>query len=185
MTDSQPAERELLYSQLENEYGNIVYSQATQEEQQTRLIRTEHNIKVAQIALSALSSAGLVGIFFTQHVWVTALTGLTTFALLFLNSYSFQFEIGTKIVRHRKAGDRLWLLVRKYQSLLVDFPNLSTEEIRKRRDELIDEPATVYREAERTDDRSFNKAKKRPQNEGLKEFSREELNKLLPEELRR
>ena len=185
MTNSPQHEREALYSQIENEYGSVVYSQASQEEQRSRLDRAEKNIKVAQITLSALSTAGLVGIFFTQQVWITAITAVITFLLLFLNSYSFQFEIGTKIARHRKAGDQLWLLVRKYQSLLVDFPDLSTEEVRKRRDELIDETATVYGDAERTGDRIFNKAKKRLQNEGLKEFTREELDKLLPEELRR
>ena len=113
------------------------------------------------------------------------ITALSSFVLLFLNSYSFQLEIGTKVSRHRKAGDQLWLLVRKYQSLLVDFDDLDISEIRERRDALIAETAKVYKSIDRTDDKSFEKTQQRLKNDGLKEFTREELNKILPEALQK
>ncbi len=185
MTNSQQHERDVLYSQIENEYGNVVYSHAAQEEQRTRLTRTEHRIKVAQIVLSALSTAGLVGVFFTQQIWITSITAVITFLLLFLNSYSFRLEIGAKAALHRKAGDQLWLLIRKYLSLLVDFPELDLAEARKRRDALIAETAETYCNVERTDDKSFSIAQKRLKEDGLKEFTREELNRLLPEALQK
>ena len=185
MTSSLQHDRGLLYSQIENEYGSVVYSHAAQEEQRTRLSRIEHSIKVAQIALSALSSAGLIGIIFAQQAWVTVITAFATFLLLFLNAYSFRLEIGTKAARHRNASDQLWLLVRKYLSLLVDFSELDTKEVRERRDALIGETAEIYSSIERTNDKSFKKAQKRLKEDGLKEFSREELNKLLPEKLQK
>lgn len=185
MTNSQQHERDVLYSQIENEYGNVIYSQTAQEEQRTRLTRIEHRIKVAQIVLSALSTAGLVGVFFTQHVWITSVTAVITFFLLVLNSYSFRLEIGAKAARHRKAGDQLWLLSRKYLSLLADFSDLDVAEARKRRDMLIAETAEVYCDTERTDDKSFYIAQERLNKAGLKVFTREELNRLLPEALRK
>lgn len=105
MTNSQQHERDVLYSQIENGYGSVVYSHAAQEEQRTRLTRTEHRIKVAQIVLSALSAAGLVGVFFTLQIWIASITAVITFFLLVLNSYSFRLEIGAKAARHRKAGE--------------------------------------------------------------------------------
>ncbi|MDO4631936.1 MAG: SLATT domain-containing protein [Corynebacterium sp.] len=175
----------MLYSQIENEYGSVVYSHATQEEQCTRLTRTEHHIKVTQIALSTLSTVGLISIFFTQRIWITTGTAVITFLLLFLNSYSFRLEIEAKATRHRKASDQLWLLMRKYLSFLIDFPELELTEARERRDALIAETAEIYSNAERTDDKSFDIAQKRLKEDGLKEFSREELNRLLPEALQK
>ena len=185
MQNFQPSERGLLYSQIEHEYGSVVYSHTPQEEQRSRLAKHEQHIKIAQILLSAASSAGLVGFFFTERAWMNFITALSSFVLLFLNSYSFQLEIGTKVSRHRKAGDQLWLLVRKYQSLLVDFDDLDISEIRERRDALIAETAKVYKSIDRTDDKSFEKAQQRLKNDGLKEFTREELNKILPEALQK
>lgn len=185
MKNFQPSERGLLYSQIEHEYGTVVYSHTAQEELRSQLAKHEQHIKIAQIALSAASAAGLVGLFFTESAWMNVITALFSFVLLFLNSYSFQLEIGTKVSRHRKAGDQLWLLVRKYQSLLVDFDNLDISEIRDRRDALITETAKVYQSIDRTDDKSFEKARQRLKKDGLKEFTREELNKILPEALKK
>ena len=175
-------ERDLLRSQIKNEYANVVYSQTCQEEQRNSLTKLEKRIKVAQISLSALSTTGVLGIVFLQHTWVTAVTAVITFFSLVLNSYSLHFEIGEKAARHRKAGDQLWLLGQKYLSLLVDFNGLETVDIQKRRDALIKETYEIYGSIERTDDKSFQKAQKRLKN-GLKKFSQEELNQLLPSEL--
>lgn len=185
MTGSQRPEREKLYSQIENEYGNVVYSHAAQEEQRTRLAKSERRIKVAQILLSAASTAGIVGIFVTEAVWATAITGALTFALLALNSYSFRFELGMQIAQHQKAADRLWYLQRQYLSCLTDFSVMSDNAVREARDKLLEETKAVYASIPRTDNRSFRIARDRLQKEGLKEFSRDELNRVLPEGLRR
>lgn len=185
VTNSQHHDRDLLYSQIENEYGSLVYSCAAQEEQRTRLARTAKRIKIAQIVLSALSTAGLVSTLLTVQACITIITTLITFLLLMLNSYSFRLEIDAKVIRHRRAGDQLWFLGRKYVSLLVDFSSLEIDEVRKRRDELNAEAAEIYSNVERTDDKSFATAQKRLKKDGLKEFSRDELNRLLPEALRK
>ena len=181
MTDSRSPERDRLYSQLENEYGNVVYTHAAQEEQRTRLARSERRIKTFQIIFSAASTAGIGGIFVTQQQWAT---GLLTFALLALNSYSFRFELGTQIANHQKAADQLWYLQRQYLACLTDFNLMSDEEVRKERDRLVEQTKSIYTSIPRTDNKSFNIARDRLQKEGLKEFSRDELNLLLPEGLR-
>lgn len=185
MIDSQSPERERLYSQIENEYGNVVYSHAAQEEQRTRLAKSERRIKVAQILLSAASTAGIVGIFVTSAVWATALTGVFTFALLALNSYSFRFELGMQIAQHQKAADRLWYLQKQYLSCLTDFSENGDEAVRSERDRLLEETKVIYASIPRTDNKSFNTARNRLQKEGLKELSRDQLNRILPEGLRR
>ena len=184
MTDSRSPERDRLYSQIENEYGNVVYTHAAQEEQRTRLARSEWRIKTFQIILSAASTAGIVGIFVTQQQWAMVATGLLTFALLALNSYSFRFELGTQIANHQKAADQLWYLQRQYLACLTDFNSMSDEEVRKERDRLVEQTKSIYTSIPRTDNKSFNIARDRLQKEGLKEFSRDELNLILPEDLR-
>ena len=61
---------------------------------------------------------------------------------------------------------------------------MSDEEVRKERDRLVEQTKSIYTSIPRTDNKSFNIARDRLQKEGLKEFSRDELNLLLPEGLR-
>ena len=61
---------------------------------------------------------------------------------------------------------------------------MSDEEVRKERDRLVEQTKSIYTSIPRTDNTSFNIARDRLQKEGLKEFSRDELNLLLPEDLR-
>lgn len=61
---------------------------------------------------------------------------------------------------------------------------MSDEEVRKERDRLVEQTKSIYTSIPRTDNKSFNIARDRLQKEGLKEFSRDELNLLLPEDLR-
>lgn len=185
MLSSPQSERELLYSQIENEYAHVVYSHTTQEEERSRLEKINRRIELAQIVLSALSSAGFIGIFVTQEPWIAPTAAVLTFLLLILNSLNFRLELDTRVVRHRRAGDQLWLVVRKYLSLLVDFSSLETSEIRSRRDALLEQTDEVYKNAQRTDGKSFAAAQRRLKKEGLKELTREELNSLLPEALQR
>ena len=61
---------------------------------------------------------------------------------------------------------------------------MSDEEVRKERDRLVEQTKSIYTSIPRTDNKSFNIARDRLQKEGLREFSRDELNLLLPEGLR-
>lgn len=185
MTNSQKREGAALYSQLENEYGNVVYSQVTQEEARSRLAQSHKRLKTTQIILSAFSTAGIVSVLVSEETWAAVITALITFFLLSLNLYNLNFNVEEKTVRHQQAADQLWLLQRKYSSLLTDFDSLGIDEIRERRDTLFKESSELYSSVERTDDKSFKKAQKRLKVEGFKDFSREELNKILPEHLQK
>lgn len=182
-TDSQH-ERKLLNSQLKEEYANVVYSHEAHEEQRTLLAKHEKTIKTWQIVLSALSMTGAIGVLTKGQWWASTPTVLLTFVLLALNLYGFRFDIGTQITNHQKAADQLWLLTRKYLNLLTDFESLSTEEIRKRRDILLSETNALYSSIPRTSYKSFKIAQRRLKEEGLKQYTRDELDKILPIELR-
>jgi len=69
MTDSRSPERDRLYSQLENEYGNVVYSHAAQDEQRYYLF---HNPQTAIVVdMKALKPADATG--FAR--WIEAQSG--------------------------------------------------------------------------------------------------------------
>jgi hypothetical protein len=61
---------------------------------------------------------------------------------------------------------------------------MSDEEVRRERDMLVEQTKSIYTSIPRTDNKSFEIARDRLLKEGLKEFSRDELNRLLPEGLR-
>jgi hypothetical protein len=94
--------------------------------------------------------------------------------------------LGAIAQRHSDSANELWDLRERYLSLLTDLNSgVSEEVVRVSRDVLQERLKNVYSGCPRTNSRAYNTARK-----GLKEgeemyFSREEINGLLPETLRK
>ena len=88
-----------------------------------------------------------------------------------------------QIVLTAICADRLWVVLQDYISLLTDFDDIGVEEIRRRRDLIQGSQAEVYREAPRTDDKAYSRARDRLKN-GHQSFEPGECDKLLPLDLR-
>ena len=183
-TDSRCCESKL-YNQIEECYGRVVYSYTTQIIHAGRLHKKYIKLKWGQLILSALSTGGFVSTFITNQIYLAYAGGIFSAILLILTAYFKDIDMSATYKLHLDTSNKLWLIKEMYLSLLTDFYSLSREEIIDRRDELQKCVAKIYETAPLTDNKSFSLAQESLKNKEFQVFSRDELNKMLPETLRK
>lgn len=147
--------REKLYSQIQEEYGKLVYTYTCHFKMADRLSKRNFWIKWGQIGLSAISTGGFLGVLISNEQILLWAGGLCSTALLALTSYLKDKDISTEKNDHIKTANKLWKVREKYLSLLTDFDEISIEEIVRKRDELLDESSEIYCAAPLTDGKSY------------------------------
>lgn len=174
-----------LYSQIEEAYGKVVYTYTTQVIHAGRLHKRNTALKWGQLILSAISTGGFIGTLITSQILLTWIGGICSTALLVLTAYFKDVDLSAVHKKHLDASNQLWLLRELYLSLLTDFSTLSREEIICKRDDLQLRVAKVYDDAPLTDAKSYSMAQKALKENEAQFFTREELNQMLPESLRK
>ena len=174
-----------LYSQIEDEYGKVMYTYTTQVIQARRLHKRNAILKWGQMILSAISAGGFIGTLITNQVMLTWLGGICSTVLLVLTAYFKDTDLSSAHKRHLDTANQLWLLRELYLSLLIDFSTLSRDDVVSKRNELQQRVSKVYNDAPLTDEKSYSIAQKMLKEKESQFFAREELNKILPESLRK
>ena len=176
---------EVLYNQIEEAYGKVMYTYTTQVIHAGRLRGRNTILKWVQIILSAVSTGGFVATIVTNQILLTWISGVCSTVLLVLAAYFKETDLSTIHKNHLETSNKLWLLSEQYLSLLTDFSALSVDEIISRRDDLQLRVAKIYDEAPLTDAKSYSLAQKALKENESQFFTRDELNKMLPESLRK
>ncbi len=176
---------EQLYSQIEDAYGKLLYTYTTQIVEAGRVAKKNRRLKWAQFILSALSTGGFIGTIISNQQVLIWVGGLCSTALLVLTAYFKDVDFSALQKSHLDTSNKLWLIREKYISLLTDFDVLSDEEIQLKRDGLQQETSAVYDEAPITTEKSYSIAQDLLKNKEAQYFSRDELNKMLPQHLRK
>lgn len=174
-----------LYNQLEEAYGKVIYSYTTQVIHAGRLYKRYKALKWGQLILSAVSTGGFIGTLISNQIILTWIGGVCSTILLVLTAYFKDVDLSAIYNRHLETSNQLWLLREQYLSLLTDFSTLSRAEIVGKRDDLQTRVAKVYNEAPLTDAKSYSLAQKALKENESQFFSRQELNQMLPESLRK
>lgn len=183
----------VLEGQLRECYGRVVYSHKTHETCADILFDRHKQIKIWQILLSALITGGLITVLFDFNVlseykkYATFVAVVLSTALLVLNSYTKDYDLGEIAQKHRQAGADLWIIREKYLSLLTDLRMgiSSLDLIRTQRDQLADDLYAVYTGAPSTNYKAYFKAQKALQEHEDMTFSDHEVDDFLPKELKR
>ena len=95
-------------------------------------------------------------------------------------TYTKDFNLDIEAKKHKDAADSLWRVRENYKSLIGDFEALSDEEIRSKRDALIEMVADVNEKYPGTDDKSFEKARKDLKEDEKQTFHPGEAERFLP-----
>lgn len=187
--NSQTSNKGLSYleEQIRECYGRVVYSHKTHEKCADILLSRLSNIKIAQIILSALSTAGFVSIIFGTGDAGAISGGLVSVALLVLNGYTKDYDLGQLAQKHRQAAADLWLIREQYFSLLTDLRSNSgrEDELRGKRDDILTELHALYSGAPSTNIKAYKKAQKALKNLEDMTFSDEEIDAFLPKSLKK
>lgn len=145
-------------------------------------------LKWGQIVVSALTTAGAVGVVFDRSSQLfTYGTAVLAIVNLVLSSYAKDLNPGGEAQKHREAASDLWNVRESYLSLLTDLrdPGVQAGDVRNRRDELQAQLHKIYGAAPRTNSKAYGEAQVAlKENEELT-FSDGEIDDLLPPLLKR
>lgn len=186
-TDSIPDSRAILEGQLRECFGRVVYSHKTHEKCADILLARLSKIKLWQIILSAITTGGFVVAIFGAGK-IGALVGVfVSTALLALNAYTKNYDLGELSQKHRQAGADLWIIREKYLSLITDLRmgEKPVEILQTERDELLEELHAVYAGAPSTTYQAYKKAQVALKKLEDMTFSDEEIDVFLPKELKK
>lgn len=178
----------ILESQLRECYGRVVYTYKTQEKCADILLNRHKCINIWQISLSAIITGGILATLLEDwEVFATATSALLSTALLALNSYAKDYDLGGIAQKRRQAAADIWLIREKYLSLLTDLRSHAKplDDIRAARDALPDDLHTTYKGAPSTDSKTYGEAQKALKKMEDMTFSDEEIDKFLPTDLKR
>lgn len=185
--DDTSKSRYILEGQLRESYGRVIYSHKTHEKCADILLTRQRRIKFWQIVLSALTTAGFIGAALGTGKVAAVLGLVVSTILLALNSYTKSHDLGEIAQKHRQAGSDLWLIREQYLSLLVDvkIQEKPIEALQEQRDKLVQQLHKIYRGAPSTTPKAYRMAQHALQRLEDMTFSDEEIDKFLPNELRR
>ena len=186
-TESTSEQLPLLEGQLRECFGRVVYSHKTHEKCADILLARQASIKLWQIVLSAVTTGGFIAAVLRVSE-VAAIVGIcVSTALLALNAYTKDYDLGAIAQKHRQAGADLWEIRERYLSLITDLLMGTTPiaSIQSQRDALLQKLHEVYAGAPSTTFQAYRKAQ-----EALKKFedltfSDAEIDAFLPKELKR
>ena len=185
--DSLTNDLNILEAQLRENYGKIVYSHKTQEKCADILSAQNRLIKNLQIILSALITTGLLLRIFKGEQWALIVSTILSAIQFGFTTFLREYNLGETIQKHSTAALELFDIREKYLSLLTDLKAnlISAEYIIQVRNELQEQLSKTYKGSPRTFNKAYKEAQKALQiNEELT-FTDEEIDKFLPQVLRR
>jgi hypothetical protein len=173
--------------QLRECFGRVAYSHKTHEKCADIVFKRMNRLKLIQIALSAVTTGGLLGSVFGNTYWTTVLATIASTCLLAVNAYTKQTDLGALSQKHAQTAGKLWDIRETYISLLTDLKAnaITLDEARKTRDQLQKNLLSVYQSAPRTTADAYLLAQGALKNNEELTFSDHEIDVFLPRELRR
>ena len=179
--------RDLLDAQIRESFGRVVYSHKAQEKEADLLLARLSKIKLGQVVLPAISTAGFVTVLLGTGWWGSLVGGIFSAALLALNLYTRNYDLGRQAQQHRDAAINTWSIREKYLSLITDLA-MGCEplsDIQRKRDALVDELRDIYANSPSTSKAAYKKAHKALNVQEEMTFSVAEVDSFLPQALRR
>jgi hypothetical protein len=186
-TDDTPDSRAILEGQLRENYGRVVYSHKTHEKCADILLSRLSKIKVLQIVLSAVTTAGFLSVIFDKTYIGVIIGGIVSVTLLTINAYTKDHDLGSLAQKHKQSANDLWLIREKYMSLLVDVAmgERPLEMLQSERDKLVEQLHEIYGGAPATTYQAYQRAQQALKQYEDMTFSDEEIDAFLPHQLKR
>ncbi len=177
----------LLESQIRELYGRVAYTHKTHEKCAELLKKRSDRIRLAEIILSAITTTTLLFVLWGDGKIGQLIAAISSTILLALTLYTKDNNLLEVVEKHKTAAQEILEVREKLLSLLIDIRigNKEIEHFQQIRDELNEKLMNAYRGAPKTNNKAYQIASKAlKENEELT-FSDSEIDKLLPENLRK
>gem|GEM_PF-112213 len=178
---------ETIEDQIRQSYIGVVYTHKTHEKEADACAKTLRNLKIAQIATSAITATGTVIVVLGNNYAAKVLTALISLIAVIVSALARGMDPGGRAQEHRATAASLWAIRQAYQSLLVDLRTMaiSDAEARKRRDDLFEKEAAIYKRAPRTTPKAYAAAQDALKNNEEYTSSDAEIDTFLPTSLKK
>ena len=174
-----------LEGQLREMYGRAAYTHKTHQKMADGYVTKYKRIKLIEIVLSAATTTSLLVALFGKSEAATAVGAVLSAILAGCALYFKEASLGEQAQLHTEVGAKLWGAREALLSLLVDLQDgRPVEEVRQQRDRLNAELEDIYKAAPRTNSKAYSDAQGALKNAEELFFTDEELNKMLPKQLR-
>ena len=186
MASTSPANPSIvLEGQLREMYGRAAYTHKTHQKMADGYVTKYKRIKLIEIVLSAATTTSLLVALFGKSEAATAVGAVLSAVLAGCALYFKEASLGEQAQLHTEVGAKLWGAREALLSLLVDLQDgRPVEEVRQQRDRLNAELEDIYKAAPRTNSKAYSDAQEALKNAEELFFTDEELNKMLPKQLR-
>jgi hypothetical protein len=177
----------LLESQIRELYGRVVYTHKTHEKCADVLKGRNDRLKLIEIGLSAATTTSVLVVLLGDGRIFQFIAALSSTFLLALTLYSKDFNLLAIAEKHKQAALDILEVREKLLSLLVDIRigNKEIIQLQKIRDDLNEQLVNTYRGAPKTINKAYQIASKALKENEEFTFSDPEIDKFLPESLRR
>lgn len=174
-----------LEGQLREMYGRAAYTHKTHQKMADGYVTKYKRIKLIEIVLSAATTTSMLVALFGKSEAATAVGAVLSAILAGCALYFKEASLGEQAQLHTEVGAKLWGAREALLSLLVDLQDgRPVEEVRQQRDRLNAELEDIYKAAPRTNSKAYSDAQEALKNAEELFFTDEELNKMLPKQLR-
>lgn len=186
-TDDTPNSRSIFEGQIRECFGRVVYSHKTHEKCADIQLDRLKKIKIAQIVLSAFTTAGFLTVVFGSGKIGAGAGIVVSTILLVLNAYVKDYDLGELAQKHRQSANDLWIIREKYITLITDIRmgERPIEGLQKERDELLEKLHSVYSRAPSTTNQAYKQAQEALQHLEDLTFCDSEIDAFLPKELKK
>lgn len=177
----------LLESQIREIYGRVVYTHKTHEKCADVLKQRSDFLKFLEIFLSAATTTSILVVVFGEGKVFQIIAAVCSTILLGITLYSKDFNLLAIAEKHKQAALDVLDVRESLLSLLVDIRigNTPIEDLQNKRDVLNEQLINVYKGAPKTINKAYQLASKALQENEEFTFSDEEIDKFLPETLRK
>lgn len=180
-------QKNLLESQIREIYGRVVYTHKTHEKCADVLKERSDCLKFLEIFLSAATTTSILVVVLGDGGVSQFIAALCSTILLGVTLYCKDSNLLGIAEKHKQAALNILEIREKLLSLLVDIRigNIEIERLQQRRDELNEQLVNTYRGAPKTINKAYKIASKALQKNEEFTFSDAEIDKFLPDNLRK
>lgn len=177
----------LLESQIREIYGRVIYTHKTHEKCADVLKVRSDFLKTGEIILSALTTTTILVVLFGEEKVYSLIAALCSTALLGITLYSKDFNLLAIAEKHKQSALNILEIREDLLSLLVDIRirNKSIEQLQTVRDNLNSKLINTYKGSPKTINKAYALASVALKENEEFTFSDAEIDKFLPESLRR
>jgi hypothetical protein len=177
----------VLESQIREIYGRVVYTHKTHEKCADILKSRSDGLKLTEIVLSALTTTSVLGVLLGTGKTIEVVAAVFSTTLLFLTLYGKDYNLLAIAERHKQSALEILSIRESLLSLLVDIKigNKSIVDLQTTRDDLNAQLINTYKGAPKTISKGYQEASKALQKNEEFTFTDAEIDKFLPQSLRR